>query len=107
MNDKEYEEHHKKVVEEIKAENQEARTKKMLQEAMDKAGLDITITGKVKWKPGDPVTNNAELMLQNEWEDNATEEELKAVNTYLFKDKDGITRDMRFCAPERFPEEKE
>ena len=62
----------------------EKSEQEMLQEALDKAGLDIVVTGKVKWNPGDPVTNNAELMLQNEWEENASEEELQAVNKYLF-----------------------
>ena len=84
-------------------ERKDKETMKMLQEALDRDGLDIEVVGKVEWKPGDPVTNNAELMLQNEWEQNATEEEAKKVNPYLFRATDGVMRDMRYTAPERFP----
>ena len=56
--------------------------------------------------PGDPVTNNAELMLHNEWEQNASEEEVKKHNPYMFKATDGVMRDMRYTAPERFPKDE-
>ncbi len=81
-------------------------TMKMLQEALDREGLDIEVTGKVTWKPGDPVTNNAELMLHNEWEQNASEEEVRKHNPYMFRATDGVMRDMRYTAPERFPKDE-
>ena len=103
--EKAYDEAKAKALSEIRESNENAKTMRMLQEALDKEGLDIEVTGRVTWKPGDPVDSNAALMAKHEWEDNASEEELQAVNKYLFKDKNGITRDMRFCAPERFPDD--
>ena len=81
-------------------------TMKLLQEALDRDGLDIEVTGKVKWKPGDPVNSNADLMAKNEWAQNATEEEAKKVNPYLFRATDGVIRDMLFTAPELFPKDE-
>ena len=43
----------------------------------------IVITNRVKWSPGDPVTNNAELMLRNEWEDHLRENHSDLYDIYI------------------------
>lgn len=80
---------------------------KMLQEALDAAGLDIEVTGKVEWNPGDPVKNNAHMMLMRDFIENAPAEEVKKHYPYMFRATDGTMRDMRFTAPELFPKDEE
>ena len=94
-----------KFVEECLELNEKAELKEV-NSLLEAAGSEFVVTEKINWKPGDPVTNNAELMLQNEWEQEATEEEAKKVNPYLFRATDGVMRDMRYTAPERFPKDK-
>ena len=92
-----------KKMEEIRGQNEKA----MLQEALDKAGLDIKVTGKVEWKPGEPVENNAHMMLLDDFMENAPAEEVKKHYPYMFRATDGVMRDMRFTAPELFPKDDE
>lgn len=86
--------------------NAEASEMSKLQEALDREGLDIEVTGKVEWEPGDDIKNNAHMMLQDEFLQNAPEEEVQKHYPYMFKATDGTMRDMRFTAPELFPKEK-
>jgi len=58
----------KEVLKEIRAENEAAEIKE-LNKQLEAAGAEYVITEKVHWKPGDPVTNNAEMMMQSDWED--------------------------------------
>ena len=62
-----YKEKKKQVVKEIREANEAAEIRD-LNEQLERSGSEFVITGKVHWKPGDPVTNNAELMMQNDWE---------------------------------------
>ena len=101
--EKAYDEAKAKALSEIRGQNEKA----MLQEALDKAGLDITVTGKVEWNPGDPVKNNAHMMLLDEFIENAPAEEVKKHYPYMFRATDGTMRDMRFTAPELFPKDDE
>ena len=101
--EKAYDEAKVKALEEIRGQNEKA----MLQEALDKAGLDIEVTGKVEWNPGDPVENNAHMMLKDEFIENAPAEEVKKHYPYMFRATDGTMRDMRFTAPELFPKDEE
>jgi len=100
------EEKRQAVVADIKAQNEVAEIKE-LNEALEAAGGEYVITEKVHWNPGDPVTNTGQAMLQAEWEAQATEEELQAVNPNLFHDVDGNVREVGFCAPELIPDRKE
>ena len=101
--EKAYDEAKAKALSEIRGQNEKA----MLQEALDKAGLDITVTGKVEWKPGDLVKNNAHMMLLDDFMENAPAEEVKKHYPYMFRATDGVMRDMRFTAPELFPKDDE
>ena len=101
--EKAYDEAKVKALEEIRGQNERA----MLQEALDKAGLGITVTGKVEWKPGEPVENNAHMMLLDDFMENAPAEEVKKHYPYMFRATDGVMRDMRFTAPELFPKDDE
>ena len=101
--EKAYDEAKAKALEEIRGQNEKA----MLQEALDKAGLDIKVTGKVEWKPGEPVENNAHMMLLDDFMENAPAEEVKKHYPYMFRATDGVMRDMRFTAPELFPKDDE
>ena len=101
--EKAYDEAKAKALSEIRGQNEKA----MLQEALDKAGLDITVTGKVEWKPGEPVENNAHMMLLDDFMENAPAEEVKKHYPYMFRATDGVMRDMRFTAPELFPKDDE
>ena len=101
--EKAYDEAKAKALSEIRGQNEKA----MLQEALDKAGLDITVTGKVEWKPGEPVENNAHMMLLDDFMENAPAEEVKKHYPYMFRATDGTMRDMRFTAPELFPKDDE
>ncbi len=101
--EKAYDEAKAKALEEIRVQNEKA----MIQEALDKAGLEIKVTGKVEWKPGDPVKSNADMMLQEDFMENAPEEEVKKHYPYMFRATDGTMRDMRFTAPELFPKDDE
>ena len=101
--EKAYDEAKVKALEEIRVQNEKA----MIQEALDKAGLDIEVTGKVEWNPGDPVKNNAHMMLKDDFMENAPAEEVKKHYPYMFRATDGTMRDMRFTAPELFPKDDE
>ncbi len=68
MSDEEYKEQKRKAVKEIKEANEKAEIAE-LNKQLEAAGAEYVITEKVHWKPGDPVTNTGEMMMQNDWEE--------------------------------------
>ena len=81
-----------------------AEEMKKIQAMLELNGLDIELTEEIIWNPGDPVNNNGQAMLRHDFLQNSTEEEVQKYYPEMFRATDGTMRDMRFTAPELFPE---
>ena len=57
----------KHVVKEIKEQNEQAEIKDLNRQFTEQ-GLDIEVTEKVHWRPGDPVENTGHALLKADWE---------------------------------------
>ena len=66
---------------EDKKREDEAEEIRQLNELLEDHG--IVITEKVKWSPGDPVTNTGEAMLHADWEAHLQENHPDLYNIYI------------------------
>ena len=80
------------------------KTMKKIQAMLELNGVEVELTEEVKWEPGDPIENNAHMMLQRDFMDNASEEEIKKYYPDMFRAKNGTMRDRRYTAPELWPD---
>ena len=74
-------------------DEQEKKDVAELNKDFEEAGVEIEVTGRVHWKPGDEITNNAHAMIHNDWERELGRVAPKLANLYI-RDHVGFMKEM-------------
>jgi len=74
--------------------------RQLLQEALDRDGLDIQIVEEHTWSPGDPVKNTGDLLCEMESNEQRVKEGELIYGKRTIVCFDGCIRELGFTAPE-------